>query len=140
MAEVTMAYLPPPPLTTTATLVLIALALPLPWTRIGRWGGGPAVTRLICRCQGHCYWRHLFLHWRDHSVKDDSRGDRQGRHANIHGREEVRHHDPIGMELQKQKQKQKQNKINNSGGNVTVSAPADSYACAATAAASAEAE
>jgi hypothetical protein len=35
----------------------------------------------------------------DDGAKEDGRGDRQGRNANIHGREEVGHHEPIGVEV-----------------------------------------
>jgi hypothetical protein len=97
MAAATMASLPMPPTTTTAILALIALALP--WTRIGRRGGGRADTRLICRRQGCCHWCHLCLHSRDDGTTEDGRGDRRGRNADIHGREEVGHHDPIGVEV-----------------------------------------
>ncbi len=113
MTAATMASLPPPPMTTTTTLALIALALALPWTRIGRQGGGCAMMRHICRCHGCCPWCHLCLHSRDDSAKDNGRGNRQGRHANTRGLEEVGHHDPIGVEQQKQKQKQKQKQNQN---------------------------
>jgi hypothetical protein len=95
-------------MTMTAILALITLALALSWTRIGRQGGGRTVTRLINCCHGCCHWRHLCLHSRDDGTKDDGRSNRQGRNPNIHGREEVGNHDPIGVEQQKQKQKQKQ--------------------------------
>ncbi len=42
----------------------------------------------------------LVLHLRDDGAKDNGRGDRQGRHAYNHSREEVEHHDPIGVEQQ----------------------------------------
>jgi hypothetical protein len=87
------------PTTTTAILALIALALALPQTRIGRPGGGHAVTHLIRRCHGRRHWCHLCLHSQDNGTKEDGRGDRQGRNANIHGGEEVGHHDPIGVEV-----------------------------------------
>ncbi len=110
------------------------------------WGGGCTMTRLILCRHGCCCWHHLCLHLRYDSTKDDGCCNRQGWHANICGREEVGHHNPIGVEQQKQKQKQNKNKnknknkINNSGGNVATSAPADSYARGAAAAASALAE
>ncbi len=140
MAAVMMAYLLLPPTTTTATLVLIPLPLAHPWTKIRGQGGGRAVLHLIRCCHGHCHWCHLCLHLKDNGAKDNGYGDRLSRHPNIHGQEEVRHHDPISVEQQKQKQKQNKNKMNNSGGNVTASVPADSCTCVATAAASAEAE
>jgi hypothetical protein len=140
MAAATMAYLPPPPTTTTATLVLITLALALPRTRIGWRVGGRPVMRLIRSHHGRRHWCHLCLHLRDNGAKDVGHGNRRGRHANTRGQEEVRHHNPIGVEQQKPKQKQNKNKINNIGGNVIASVPADSYVCAASAAASAEAE
>ncbi len=102
-----MASLSPPPTTMTTILTLIALALALPQTRIRRRGGGRVVTHLIQCCHGCCCWRHLCHQPGDNGAKDDSRGNRQGRNANIHGREEVGHHDPISMEQQKQKQKPK---------------------------------
>jgi hypothetical protein len=134
MAVATMVSLPSPPTTMTAILSLIPLALALPWTRIGWRGGGHAVTRLIHCCHGRRRRRHLCLHSRDDGAKEDGRGDRQGCNTNIHSREEVGHHDPIGMEQKKKK------KINNSCGNVTTSTPADSYVHAAAAAASAYVE
>jgi hypothetical protein len=106
MAAATMASLPPPPTTMTAILTLIILALPP--TRIRQQGGGRTMMLLIRCCHGCCCWRHLCLHSWDGGTKDNGRGDRQGRHANICGREEVEHHDPIGMEQQNQQQKQKQ--------------------------------
>jgi hypothetical protein len=135
MVVAIMVSLPPPPMTTNATLALIALALALPWTRIGQQSGGCAVMHLICRCHSLCHWRHLCLHLPDDGAKDDGCGNRQGRHANIRGQEEVGHQDPIGMEQQKEekkmksktRQKQNTNKNNNSGSNVTTYAPADSY-------------
>jgi hypothetical protein len=114
-----MASLPPPPTMTTATLTLIALALALPHTRIGRRGGGRAMRHLICCRHGCCLWRHNCLHLWDDGAKGDGCGNRQDRHANIRGREEVGHHNPIGVEQQKQKpnqkqyQKQKQNQQQN---------------------------
>ncbi len=102
-----MASLPPAVTKMTTIIALIALALALSWTRIGRRGGGPAMTYLICCCHGRCHWCHLCLHSWDDGTKDDGRGNRQGRNTNIHGQEEVGHHDPIGVEQQKQKQKQK---------------------------------
>jgi hypothetical protein len=110
MALAIMASLSPSPPTTTAilTLIALALALALPWTRIGWRGGGRAVMHLIHCCHGCCWWRHLCLHSQDNGTKDDSCGDRQGCNANIHGWEEVGHHDPISVEQQKQKQKQTQ--------------------------------
>jgi hypothetical protein len=100
MAAPKMASLPPTPTTTTATLAL-------PQTRMGRQGGGHAVTRIICHCHGLCCWRHLCLHLQDNGAKDNGCGDRRGCCVNNRGREEVGHHDPIGMEEQKQQQKQK---------------------------------
>jgi hypothetical protein len=139
MAVATMASLPPDITTMTAILAVIALTLALSQTKIGQWGGGRAVRHLICHCHGCRHWCHLCLHSQDNSAKDNNHGDRQGHNPDIHGREEVGYHDPIGVEQQKQKQKQKKSKskkkINNSGGNVTASTPADSYARAATAAA-----
>jgi hypothetical protein len=85
------------PMTMTAILTLITLALPR--TRIGWWGGGRAVTRLIRCHHSHCCWCHLCLYSQEEGAKEDGRGDRQGRNANIHGREEVGHHNPIGMEV-----------------------------------------
>jgi hypothetical protein len=52
------------------------------------------------------------LHLRDNGTKDNGCGNRQGCHADICGREEVGHHDPIGMgnkNKNKNKTKQKQN-------------------------------
>jgi hypothetical protein len=111
MAAATMASLPPPPMTTTTTLALITLtlALALPRTRIGRQGGGSAMAHLICCCNGHHCWYHLCLHFQEDSAKDNGRRDRQGRHTNIQGREEVGHHDPIGAK-QQQKNKKKNKK------------------------------
>jgi hypothetical protein len=142
MAAAMMASLPPPSTTMPTTLALIALALALPWTRIGRWGGGPAMMHLFhCHHGRHCCCQ-LSLHLRVDGAKEDCHGDRRGCHTNIHDQEEVGQHDPIGMEQhkQKQKQKQKQNQHQQHGGNVTATAPADSYACAAAAAASTETE
>ncbi len=98
MLVATMASLPLPPTTTIATLTLITLTLALPWTRIGRGGGGHALTHLISFCYSRRQWHHLCLHLQDGGAKDNGRGDRQGNHTNIRGREEVGHHDPIGME------------------------------------------
>jgi hypothetical protein len=108
MAASTIVSLPPPPMTTTATLTLIALTLALPRTRIGRRDGGRAVTHLIRRRHGCCWWRHLCLHSWNAGAKDDGRGNRRGRQPNIRSWEEVGHHDPISVEQQKQKQKQEQ--------------------------------
>ncbi len=114
MTVATMASLLLPPTRTTAILPLIdlalALTLALPWTRIGLQGGGHAMMRLICCHHGHCCWRHLCLcSWND-GAKDDGRGARQGHHANIRSREEVGHHEPIGMAQQKKKKKKKKKK------------------------------
>jgi hypothetical protein len=84
------------------TLVLIALTLALPQTRIGQRVRGRTMMHLICCHHGCCHWCHLCLHLREDGAKDDSRGDRRGRHANIWGQKEVGHHDPIGVEQQKQ--------------------------------------
>jgi hypothetical protein len=51
--------------------------------------------RLIYRHHGHHCWRHLCLRLQDNGAEEDGRGDRQGCHANIHGREEVGHYNPI---------------------------------------------
>ena len=51
--------------------------------------------RLIYRHHGHHCRRHLCLRLQDNGAEEDGRGDRQGRHANIHGREEVGHYNPI---------------------------------------------
>jgi hypothetical protein len=103
MAAATMASLPPDITTMTTVLAVIALALALSWTRIQQQGGGRAVTRLIRHQHGHCHWRHLCLHSRDNGAKDNGRSNRQGQNPVIHGREEVGHHDPIGVEQQKNK-------------------------------------
>jgi hypothetical protein len=92
---------------TTAILALIALALALPWTRIGQCGEGRAVMHLIYCCHGCCCWRHLCPHSRDDGAKDNGHSKRRCRNANIHGWEEVGHHNLIGVEQQKQKHKQK---------------------------------
>jgi hypothetical protein len=55
--------------------------------------------RLICCCHGRRHWCHLCLHSQDTGAKEDSRSNRQGRKAYIHGREEVGHHNPIGVEV-----------------------------------------
>ncbi len=109
MVVAIMASLPPPPTTTTATLALVplALALALPQTKIGWWGGGCITMCLILHCRGCCCWCHLCLHSQDHGTKDDGRGNRIGRHANIRGWEEVGHHNPINVEQQKLKLKLK---------------------------------
>jgi hypothetical protein len=65
---------------TTATLTL-------PRTRIGWQGGGRAVMRLICCCNGLCRWHHLCLHSQNNGAKDNGRDNRQGRCANNRGRE-----------------------------------------------------
>ncbi len=105
-----MTSLPPAIMTMTAIPTLIALALAFSRTRIGRQGGGRAVTCHIC-CHHSCHhWRHLCPHSRDDGAKNGGRGDRRGHSPNIHGWEEVGHHDPIGVEQQKQKQKQNQQK------------------------------
>jgi hypothetical protein len=109
MAAATMASLLTPPTTMTAILPLIALALP--WTRIGRWGGGHAVMRLIRRCHSRRHWCHLRLHSGDNGTKEDGCGNRQGRNANIHGREEVGHHDPIGVEVKQGQPVQRDNQL-----------------------------
>jgi hypothetical protein len=57
------------------------------------------VTRLIRIHHGHRRWCHLCLHSRDDGAKEDGRDDRRGRNADIHSREEVGHHDPIGVEV-----------------------------------------
>jgi hypothetical protein len=102
-----MASLPPAIMTMTTIFALIALAFALSWTRIGRWGGGHVVMHLICPCHGcHC-WCHLCFHSWDDSAKDNGRSDRQGPNPDIHGREEVGHHDPIGVEQKKKKKKKK---------------------------------
>ena len=61
--------------------------------------GGRTMTRLICHRHGHRCWCHLCLHSWDNGVKEDSRGNRLGRNANIHGREKVGYQDPIGVEV-----------------------------------------
>jgi hypothetical protein len=114
-------------MTATAALALIAHALALPWTRTGWQSGGRAMTRLIHHRHGHDYWCHHCLHSQDDGAKDNGRGDRRGCHINIWHREEVGHHNSIGVEQQKQNKNKNKNKMNNSGGNVTASAPADSY-------------
>jgi hypothetical protein len=91
--------LPMPPMTMTAILALIALAPALPRTTIGRRGGERAVTRLIYRRHSRRCWCYLCLHSRDDGAEEDGGGDRQGSNANIHGQEEVGHHDPIGAEM-----------------------------------------
>jgi hypothetical protein len=103
MAAATMASLPPDIMTMTAILAVIALAFTLSWTWIRRWGGGRAVTHLICPCHSLHHWRHLCLHSQDDGAKDNGCGDKRGRNPNIQGQEEVGHHNPIGMEEQKQK-------------------------------------
>ncbi len=97
MALGTMVSLPMPPTTMTAILPLIALALPR--TRIGMRGRGRTVMCLIHRCHGHCRWCHLCLHSRNDGAKEEGRGNRQGHNTDIHGREEVEHHNPIGVEV-----------------------------------------
>ncbi len=57
------------------------------------------MTRLIRIHHGHRRWCHLCLHSRDDGAKEDGRDDRRGRNADIHSREEVGHHDPIGVEV-----------------------------------------
>jgi hypothetical protein len=113
MAAATMAS-SPPPLTITAAILaliaLIALALALPWTRIEQRGGGRAVTRLIHQRHDHHHSCHLCLHSQNDGIKEDGRGNRHSRNTDIHGQEEVGHHNPIGVEQQKQKQKQGQKK------------------------------
>ena len=83
------------PTTTTATLALIALALALPRRRIERQGGECATTRLIHCCCGRCFWHCLHLCLQDNGAKEEGHGNRGGRYANIRGREEVGHHNPI---------------------------------------------
>jgi hypothetical protein len=97
MAVAAMASLPPDFTTMSAILAVIALALALSWTRIGRRGGGRALTHLICCCHGCYHWCHLSLPSRDNGAKDNSHSNRRGRNPDIHGQEEVGHHDPIGM-------------------------------------------
>ncbi len=108
MALATMTSLPPAITTITAILARIALTLALSWTRIRQQGGGRAVTHLICHCHGHRCWRHLCLHSWDNGAKDNGRSNRQGCNPNIHGQEEVGHHDPIGVEQQQQQKNQQQ--------------------------------
>ena len=54
-----------------------------------------ATTRLIHRRRGHCCQRRLRLRSHDDGADEDGRSERQDRHADIRGREEVGHHNPI---------------------------------------------
>ncbi len=104
MVAAMMASLLLPSMTTPTTLTLIAFDLALSQARIKWQGGGLAVTCLINCCHGRCCWPQLCLYSQKDGAKDGGCSNRQSRHANICGWEEVGQHDPIGMEKQKQKQ------------------------------------